>query len=125
MDFVHPPGGGHPEFDAQVRQVWAKLGGGRQVTTDNEKVCIGPDRVLDEPFETLCSVLEVSVFLQMKIAAGRDFHPIPPKEFLVGPTLVNQNRFQQEHHGQENVGADQYQVYRKHPMGGKEIETDE
>jgi hypothetical protein len=61
----------------------------------------------------------------MYIAAVRDFHPIPPKEHHLGPTLVNQNRFQQKHHGHDNVGENQYKGYTKHAVGGKEIEANE
>jgi hypothetical protein len=81
----------------------------RQVTIDNEKVRIGPDRVLDEPFQTLCSVPEVSVFLDVYIAAMGDLHlhSTPSKEHFVGPTLVNKNHSKQEDDGHDDVGKNQ------------------
>jgi hypothetical protein len=119
---------GHP--DQHVDPKVSFLDGGlvrREVTTDNEKVRLGKDCVSDEPFQTLCSILEVSVFLDVYISAVRDFHPhpTPSLERLAGPTLVNKNRFHQQHDAHDHVGENKERGITEYPMGGIEIETDE
>ena len=62
-------------LDEQVNPEISLLDGllvGRQVTVDNEEVCVGSDCVLDEPCKTLGRVGEVAVLFQVNIACLGD-----------------------------------------------------